>query len=592
LNKRSLFAGLLLGLVSLASAAFPAQDSESGLLPAAKTVKGETAKKLDAYLTRIVPFGFSGALLVADHGEVILNKGYGLAVRSLHLPNTEETVFSTGSVTKQFTAAGIMKLEMEGKLKTEDPITVFFDDVPQDKRSITLHHLLTHTSGVVEYTGPDFVVAERQETVRKILEAPLRHPPGERFAYSNAGYSLLAAVIEKVSGMTYEAFLRENLFLPAGMKSTGYRLPEWKNKVVAHWYVGDKDNGTPLEKPYPYWNLLGNGGILSTTGDMLRWHRALLGEKILSAAVKKKMFTPYLNDYGYGWDVLETERGLLIQHDGGSTLGSSSEFRRYIDAGVVTILFCNQSYGRGTLMEAVRDKIEILVFGGEVPLPPEIRPSPPADLSRYAGTYVLESGDRFEVRPQGSSLVIRAEGQDAVTRLFDPENPDPGRFADLNRIAQSAFNAVLRGNYEPLGEVLRDRERRMPRVRELIEARCRMAEQRTGRLKRARARGTLPATLDGEKTALTYVELEGEKGSLFFALYWKGKENVGIGPAMAPDTMAIPFSPISASEFAGYRIDTGVVSRVKFILDEKGAVTGLSFSGREEAPVLKKSSEG
>ena len=137
-------------------------------------VEGDLAKKLDMYLTRISPFGFSGALLVAKDGKVILNKGYGMAIRSENVPNTLETVFSTGSITKQFTAAGIMKLEMMGKLKTEDLITKYFDDVPEDKKAITLHHFLTHTSGVVDALGPDYVKAQRDETARKTLDGSRR----------------------------------------------------------------------------------------------------------------------------------------------------------------------------------------------------------------------------------------------------------------------------------------------------------------------------------------------------------------------------------------------------------------------------------
>ena len=170
-------------------------------------VSVSTAEKLDLYLSRSVPFGFSGALLVEEGGKVVLNKGYGLAVRSNNIPNTADTVFSVGSLTKQFTAAGIMKLEMMGKLNTEDRLDKYFENVPEDKEAITLHHLLTHTSGVVDAVGPDYQELEREDLVKKVFAEPLQHPPGEEFAYSNAGYSLLAAVIEKVSGQKYEEFL-------------------------------------------------------------------------------------------------------------------------------------------------------------------------------------------------------------------------------------------------------------------------------------------------------------------------------------------------------------------------------------------------
>jgi len=554
-------------------------------------VEGEVAKKLDSYLTRITPFGFSGALLVAKDGKVILNKGYGMAILSENVANTSETVFSTGSITKQFTAAGIMKLEMMGKLSTDDPITKYFDDVPEEKKDITLHHLLTHTSGVINFTGPDFVKAPRDETMKKILDAPLQFNPGERFAYSNAGYSMLAAVIEKVSGQGYEEFMNKNIFTPAGMDFTGYRMPEWDTKVVAHWYVEDRDNRTPLEKPYPYWNYIGNGGILSTTEDMYKWHMALLGEEVLSSEVKKKIFTPFLNDYGYGWDVLEREMGTLIQHDGGSMLGCSAEMRRYIDAGVVTILFCNQSYGQGTLMEAVRDQIETLVFGGDVNLPVEVIVAAPERLLKFEGKYTLESGGDLTVEEKQGTLVIQAQGQDAICLLFDPENPDPGHFEELfeelTKLSESVFEAALKGDYEAFGDVLMDKERRLERVKELINMRLQMYKERTGAVKGAASVGTVPSTFDGEAAAMTYVELKGEKGSMFFVLFWRGRKNVGVGPTMPPGEMALPFLPVSETEFVGYRIDTAMSSQLEFKVDAEGNVIGLAAPGIEKPSALK-----
>jgi len=550
-------------------------------------VEGDLAKKLDLYMTRITPFGFSGALLVAKDGNVILNKGYGMAIRSENIPNTSETVFSVGSITKQFTAAGIMKLEMMGKLKTEDPITKYFEDVPEDKKAITLHNLLTHTSGVIDFTGPDFEAAPRDETMKKALAAPLRFKPGEQFGYSNAGYSMLAAVIEKISGQSYEEFMNENIFTPAGMKFTGYRMPEWGKKVVAHWYRGEKDNGTPLEKDYPYWHYLGNGGILSTTEDMYRWHQALLEDKVLSAAVKKKMFMPFLNEYGYGWDIIQREMGTLIQHDGGSMLGCSAEFRRYIDAKTVTMVFCNQSYGQRALFEAVRDKIEMLVFGGDVAIPPEVT-APQADiLQKFEGTYKLQSGGHLLAQRKDKTLIVSAQGQDAISALFDPENPDPSAFEELNELSVSVFEAALKGDFEPFGSILANKERRMKPVQELIEMRLRMYKPETGEIKTVKSQGTLPSTFDGEKAAVTYVELKGKMGSIYFELIWRDGKNVGVGPTPPPGEMAMPFLPVSETEFVGYRIDSAVGSKIGFKIDAGGAIIGLVQPGNKDFLALK-----
>jgi CubicO group peptidase (beta-lactamase class C family) len=548
----------------------------SSYLSAGEVVKGDMAQKVDTYLSRIAPFGFSGALLISRDGEIVLNKGYGLAIRSQGTPNTAETVFSTGSLTKQFTAAGIMKLEMTGKLNTRDPISKYFEDVPEDKQGITLHHLLTHTAGVVDAVGPDFVEALRDTTVKKILERPLQFPPGQRFSYSNAGYSLLAAVIEKVSGKTYEAFQREQLFLPAGMKNTGYRLPDWKGRVVAHWYVGDRDNGTPLEKPYPYWNLLGNGGILSTTGDMYRWHLALLGDKVLSESVKKKMFTPVENDYGYGWDILERDIGLLIQHDGGSSLGSSSELRRYLDAGIVTMLFCNQSFGQMTLMEVVGDKIETLVFGGDVEIPPATTRTSVPEEERYVGSYVVFGGDLLEVSHSQGRLLVRPQGQSAINALLGLSPESGKRYHQLNKLSVTVFSAVLAGDYGPLDAVLHERERRQQPVQDLIEMRLKRYAPRTGKVALVIAHMTMPATLGDVEAAQTFVELKGEKGSLYFGLYWKDGFNIGMAPAMGAPRLSIPFLPLSDGAFAGYHLDLARTFKIQFAAGEDGRVSALT----------------
>ncbi len=555
----------------------------------ADVVKGELAQRVDTYFSRIVPFGFSGAILISQQGEIVLNKGYGLADRSLNIPNTSNTVFSTGSVTKQFTAAGIMKLEMLGKLKSSDPISKFLPEVPEDKKGITLHHLLTHTSGVVDGVGPDFVVAERDETVRKILNEPLQFSPEEEFSYSNAGFSLLAAVIEIVSESKYEDFMYTQLFKPAGMEFTGYRRPDWEKKTVAHWYVGDRDNGTPLEKAYPYWNLLGNGGILSTTEDMLRWHQALSGEEVLSAGVKKKMFTPFLNDYGYGWDVLESDHGLLIQHDGGSSLGSSSEFRRFLDAGIVTVLFCNQGYGQMTLMEVVRDKLNTLVFDGYMDLPPSVNSIDPQILEKYSGVYSLPGGGTIHVSTREDRLLIKPQGQEAVNALFSQGQEAAKQYDELGRISVEVFKSVLADDYEPLFKTLYNRERREQPVKDLIKLRLERYQNRTGAIKDVFARLTLSADLDGREAVQTIVELKGEKGSFYFGLFWKNNKNIGIAPAMGVPNLSIPFLPVTADRFAGYHLEFGKSFQVNF-QESGGKIKALSIE-KAEGPLIAKRSE-
>ena len=543
----------------------------------APVVKGPIAKSVDEYLSRIVPYGFSGAVLVAKDERIILNKGYGMAVRAKNIPNTNTTVLSTGSITKQFTAAAIMKLEMQGKLNTADPITKFFKKVPEDKKNITLHHLLTHTSGIVDAVGADYVVAKRDETITKILKEPLQFTPGEEFSYANAGYSLLAAVIEIVSGQDYEKFLNEQLFKPAGMHFTGYRIPQWNKRVVAHWYVGEKDNGTPLEKPYPYWNVIGNGEILSTTGDMYRWHLALKGDKILSKEAKKKIFTPYLNDYGYGWDVLESDHGLLIQHDGGSGLGSSAEFRRYIDGNVVTIIFCNQSYGRRALFNVLRDKLETLAFGGKVNIPPGTIEKPFEELKPFTGNYSLSGTSGFNIEGKNNRLYLEPLGQEAIDALYF-DSSTAQTIQGLHKLSVSIFKAALKGDFKPFTDILANKEKRARGVQQFIQMRIKRYQKQTGKIIDVSTVYTVPGQDEGEMIAITTVRLKGEKESIYFDLFWKEGKNVGVAPRRQPESLALPILPLESTknEFAGYHLPLAKTIRLSFKTAKDGGVEGLT----------------
>ena len=195
--------------------------------------------KIDAKVKPFVDKGFSGAVLVAKGKKVILKRGYGLADRTKSEPITENTVFNIGSLAKQFTAAAILKLEMSGKLKVQDSISKHLDGVPEDKQAITIHQLLTQTSGLPrEYSKNDYDPANRDEMINRVLQLKLKSLPGTAYSYSNAGYMLLAAIIERVSKQPYEQFLRDALFKPAKMSKTSFVTEQRKRKDIACGYSG------------------------------------------------------------------------------------------------------------------------------------------------------------------------------------------------------------------------------------------------------------------------------------------------------------------------------------------------------------------
>ena len=316
----------------------------------------KSTKLINTYLTELEKVGFSGSVLVEINGKKVISKGYGFSNKAKSIKNEPTTVFGIGSLTKQFTAAAILKLEMQGKLSIDDKINKYFDNVPIEKSSITIHDLLRHQSGLQSVVGRDYDKISTVEFLDTVMKSKLRFEVGQKYSYSNIGYSLLGMIIENVSGKTYEIYLYENLWKPSQMEMTGYSRPAFdKNKIAIGYYKDDKEWGKPTDKEWdktaPYWHLLGNGGILSTTEDMYHWHKALMGELVLSKEAKKKLYHPlirkeenYNSIYAYGWDVSQTNRKTnRVWHNGTNNI-FYADFMRYINEGVTLIMLSNKSH--------------------------------------------------------------------------------------------------------------------------------------------------------------------------------------------------------------------------------------------------------
>ncbi len=308
--------------------------------------------KIDSYLTEGVANGFSGSILIQADDQIILNKGYGLANKERSIKNEINTVFDIGSNTKQFTSAAIMRLEEKGLLNVEDSLAMFFDNLPKEKRQITIHQLLTHTSGLQESIGGDFDLIPEDQFIEEVLNSNLVFAPGSSFNYSNIGYSLLAKIIEETSGQSYESFVKEQFFDPIGMRQTGYQLPEWDVNNLAHGYNRNiMHQGTMIsryqEQGEVSWHLKGNGGLQSTNMDLLNWLREINSGAILSPQSIEKWTTPYVkeinNYYAYGWGVYDPQqRENVIYHNGGNGAFSNTIIWD-MDTNDMIIFSCNSS---------------------------------------------------------------------------------------------------------------------------------------------------------------------------------------------------------------------------------------------------------
>ncbi len=427
--KRGLSLALLLTGFVL-SACFSARTASPEMAP--RDLRRDSwSEDWDRYLSRSVPFGFAGGVLVAEGTAIRLQGGYGLADRAGALPVTPETVFYAGSLTKQFTTAAILKLTELGRLSPEDAIIRFLPDLPEEKRAITVHHLLTHTSGLPHdvgdpYGGPPVA---RDAEIAAILATPLASPPGGKYSYSNAGFVLLAAIVEIASGKPYERFLRDELFVPAGMFHTGYVLPHWERARIAHGYDGETDAGLPIDRSSwagdgPTWAVRGAGSMLSTLEDLYLWDRALRGQKVLSPASRERLFTKQVQSgegewYGYGWVVEERDGQPYIWHNGSDGIFYAVMHRW---PSHTLIAWTNQEIG---LFHQIDDALSEGVRTGTAPrrFPPETEGAAcTADLST-GGEFRTAEGEGFVLLANDDGLYLAPLGQGSLEMLTGGSAP-------------------------------------------------------------------------------------------------------------------------------------------------------------------------
>ena len=314
---------------------------------------------------------FNGAALVAENGKVIYKGGFGLANMEWNIPNTPETKFRLGSITKQFTATLTLQLVEQGKIKLDAKLSDYLPDYRKDVGDkVTIHHLLTHTSGIPSYTGqPGFFENVSRnpykvaEFVKKYASGDLEFEPGSKFAYNNSGYFLLGAIIEKVTGKSYEQVLKENIFDPAGMKNTGY---DHHNTLLAKRAAGYNKtadsyvNAAYLDMSIPY----AAGSMYSTVEDLYLWDQALYTDKLLSAQSKALMYKPFLDNYAYGWVVTNASfkpKGQPVQviTHGGGINGFTTTIVRFPQEHNLIVLLDNTST---TYLDRISDAVGKIIY--------------------------------------------------------------------------------------------------------------------------------------------------------------------------------------------------------------------------------------
>ncbi len=356
---------------------------------------------------------FSGAVLVAKGGKPVFREGFGLANRELNVPVAPDSIFRIGSITKQFTSASIMQLAEAGKLSIEDPINKYYANAPAAWSKITIRHLLSHRSGIGDYTEiPGFFENQAAEdrTPEQIIDLtrdqPLAFEPGTKFAYDNSGYVVLGYVIEKVSGETYADYVTNHIFKPLGMKNSGYEV---SSIIVPHRAAGyGVENGVWTNARYIAMTLpYAAGSLYSTVDDLLTWEEEFFGDKVVSAASRAAMTTDQGDKYGFGLVIDELGGHRNIWHNGGIN-GFSTHMNRFVDDGVTVIVLGNIESAKSGRVATDISRIWLGIPAPAALVPVSVAPE---ILDRYVGVYELQPGFNITITRSGQTLVGQATGQ-------------------------------------------------------------------------------------------------------------------------------------------------------------------------------------
>lgn len=382
--------------------------------------------RMDAVVRDDVDKGeFMGAVLVARDGEILFDKGYGSANLEWKIANDGDTKFRLGSVTKQFTGVAILLLQERGKLTLDAPVKTYLPDAPAAWDKITVRHLLTHSSGIPNFTSfPDYgstktLPATHATLIARFRDKPLDFAPGEKFSYSNSGYVLLSAMIEKLSGQSYAEFVAANLFKPLGMADTGYDSHAMILPRRAAGYAPAKDG--PVNTDYISMTIpQGAGALYSTTRDLLKWQRGLYGGKLLKPASLATFRTPYKSGYALGVGVQSADGVTTIEHGGGIE-GFNTSLAYDPDRKITVVVLGNLN---GPSPGKLSKSLMTLARGGAVVLPSERKTATvaPDQLAQYEGVYELAPTFAITMRVKDGKLMTQATGQQEF-ELF-PESKD------------------------------------------------------------------------------------------------------------------------------------------------------------------------
>ncbi len=382
----------------------------------AQTPKDKLDKLMEYYTQND---DFNGTVLVAKKGAIILEKGYGYRNVESKSPNTANTIFQIGSNTKQFTGEMIVQLDSKGRLGIEDKVSRYIPGFT-DGDKISLKNLLTHTSGLYNYTKEtEFTVIHPEKAVNKetilatFKNKQLEFAPGSKFEYSNSNYFLLGCIIEKITGMRYETEVRRNIFNVCGMTHTGFDFTHLRdpNKATGYYYI---QSGKVMEAPITDSSIsFAAGAIYSTVGDLYKWHQALHQYKLLPKDWQSLPYKPFKNHYAFGWSIDKIDGKEYMTHTGGISGFTSYELRS--DPEDIFIVILENNMKPGTDNETIGKSLLKCLDDKAYKLPSDKMITVKSDLLQsYAGTYQVNSDFAITIRANGNELTAQATNQSEI----------------------------------------------------------------------------------------------------------------------------------------------------------------------------------
>ena len=437
---RSLFL-LLLALCTLPGTRARAQSS-----PAAATTADYAAVLAEAFPAD----GPGGTAIVVKKGEVVYHGAHGMANLELDVAMKPENVFRIGSITKQFTAMAILKLAEDGKLSLDDLVTKFFPNHPNAK-NITVRHLLNHTSGIKGDSEMSVWTAEKRrqdftltELVKFLQDEPVNAPPGEQWTYSNTGFLILGAIIEKVSGQLYDAYLAEQFFEPLGMDDTQF---DYTMKIIPNRVPGYSTGILGLQNtPYLSMTQISSAGsLLSTVSDLSKWYHGLAAGKVVSPASLALALEPTVlndgtkHDYGFGLISIKEEGNVRFGHNG-SVNGFFADSRYFPEDEIFVAVFSNCNCKVATppmkrLIDLARGKTDPALAGAALTA---------EQTANFPGRYQIAEGFILTLREKDGRLEAQATGQGAF--FLDAT-------IDKDVFTKTAYGIKITFNYDESGQV-------------------------------------------------------------------------------------------------------------------------------------------